>query len=111
MILRPWLVVTWPRHIATLGLYELWRRRNRLEIDGDSIVRRYGIIRHRNRVLPIARVQDVTVDRILFWAHVTISTAGGGPGVTASGPYSAWQARRFANTIRERLRTHPVTGV
>lgn len=112
MKLRPWVgaPATWVWLAGTIGIYELWRRRNTLEFRGNEIAFSRGIVRRHERVLPIARVQDVTVNRTLWWARVTVSTAGGGPGIVDAGPYSAWRAREFSRTVRGQLHSD-TTGV
>lgn len=102
MKLQPWggAPSTWVGWVLSLGLYELWRRRNVLAIDGREIVAGHGIVSRHDRTLPLGRVQDVTVHRVLWWARVTVSTAGGGPGIVKAGPYRTVDAREFASRVR-----------
>jgi membrane protein YdbS with pleckstrin-like domain len=98
--------------IFTLGLYEIWRRRDTFVLDSGELTKSRGVVLVRQeQVLPISRVQDIAVKRILWWARLTVSTAGGFAGIVDAGPYSVGEARLFAETVRAQLAAlHPATS-
>lgn len=70
----------WAIWVLTAGIglivwFVMWRR-DRLIIYPDRIVHVQGLLTVRERIIPMFRVQDVTVTRQLGFGKVVIETAG-----------------------------------
>jgi len=70
----------WAIWILTAGIglivwFVMWRR-DRLIIYPDRIVHVQGFLTVRERIIPMYRVQDVTVTRQLGFGRIAIETAG-----------------------------------
>jgi hypothetical protein len=121
--LRPWMWIIWWKHVLTLGLYELWRRRHVLALTNKRVIATQGFIFSKfDRNVRLRRVQDATRERTFFWAHVRVSSAGGElgdlgkrrtlfGGIAAQetrelrwGPYPPIRARRFVERVNELVR-------
>jgi hypothetical protein len=61
--------------IVTLGLWEIWRRRNYLVLTTERVwVARGRFIWKQQRSLPLAKVQDATYKKNLLYGGVTVTT-------------------------------------
>ena len=92
----------WPVYIPTLGLYDLWRRRQTLTLTPLAIVKRSGLVFKRERTLPLAKVQDVSFHAGILSGKVVITTAGGAAGVVTQ-TSKKWHAREFVAAVNETL--------
>jgi membrane protein YdbS with pleckstrin-like domain len=70
-----WLIWIATAGIGLLVWFVLWRR-DSLLIYADRIVHRQGFLTVRERIIPIYRIQDVTMTRQLGFGRIVIETAG-----------------------------------
>lgn len=68
----------------TLGLYHFWRKAKVFAVTDQRILTKKGIINKNERNLPLIYVQDASVTRSLGMGNVSVSTAGGGEGLSRS---------------------------
>jgi Bacterial PH domain/Short C-terminal domain len=95
---------TWPRYLYTFGLWAIWRSRHRFVLTKQRVVMTAGIISRRERTVPLAKVQDVTLRRsINSGGHLILSSAGGVLGVERIGPLSRVKASAFADELGSRF--------
>ena len=73
MVARPGRLATLPKFVLTLGLYSFWRRRDTSVLTDQRILLGTGIVRRRERSIPLAVIADVTFARsgINSYADVT----------------------------------------
>jgi hypothetical protein len=101
-VLRPWRLIVFWKYLCSLGLYHLWWTRDALVLTDDRVIATRGFIVSKfDRSLPLARLQDVSRRRELFWAYIGVSTAGGEMGKVRWGPYEPTAARGFAASAYE----------
>jgi len=102
MVLSPFW--TWPRYLYTLGFWAFWRARHRFVLTNQRVIVTAGIVTSRQRTVPLARVQDVTLQRsILSGGHLILSSAGGPTGVERIGPLSRAKASQFTLALGARI--------
>ena len=94
----------WARWVFTCGLYEIWRRQHRFTVTNQRVVVTKGILNRTERVVPLSKVQDVTVRTGLFTGYVVLSSAGGGLGIEQLGPVWRRQAGAIGDAITRQLR-------
>jgi hypothetical protein len=89
-----------PRYLATLGLYEMWRRRHLSAVTDRRLLLGRGVIRRDEKAIPLRRVHDVSFTRrgIASCANVVVRGHWGSETVRI-GPLSARRARGFTATI------------
>ena len=104
MVARPGRLATFPKFIFTLGLYSFWRRRDTSVLTDQRILLGRGIVRRRERSIPLAVVDDVTFARrgINSYADVTFRD-GRSSTLRRIGPMTPRTARRFAKETLRRL--------
>jgi len=104
MSLIPWIWIVWPLHVLTLGLYAIWRPRNRIVLTNRRVIRTIGFVRKRERSLPL-HLDDATTRRYFgIVGAIQISTAGGGAGEINRGTlYRAGSARKFVHLLNESI--------
>lgn len=83
----------------TIGLYHFWRKAKVFAVTDQRILTKKGIINKNERNLPLIYVQDASVTRSLGVGNVSVSTAGGGEGLSKIGPLKSAEARRFTDAI------------
>ena len=54
---RPSRMLALPRYLATLGLYEMWRKRQLSAVADRRLLLGRGVIRHDEKAIPLRRVQ------------------------------------------------------
>lgn len=87
--------------VTTLGLYWFWWRAGVLTITSREVAWRSGLLLQReHRVLPVDRIQDVSVTHWLTSSALVMSTAGGAPSNTRIGPLGRTSAARAGELIR-----------
>ena len=100
-----------PRYLATLGLYEMWRKRQLSAVTDRRLLLGRGVIRRDEKAIPLRRVQDVSFTRrgIASYASAVVRGHRGSETVTI-GPLSAQRARgstaRLSDIFLETLRKH-----
>lgn len=95
----------WARWIFTLGLYEIWRRQHQFIVTNQRVIVTKGILNRTETVVPINKIQDVTVRTNLFLGSVALSSAGGPLGIEQLGPVWRHQAGALADAITTQMRT------
>jgi membrane protein YdbS with pleckstrin-like domain len=95
---------TWPAYPFSLGLWAIWRRRNRFILTNQRLVVRRGIVQVVERSVPLGRIQDVNLAlRVRHAGWVTVSSVGGSLGTERLGPFRQEVAREFADAISHAL--------
>ncbi len=89
----------WALYLATLGLYEFWRRVNVYAVTNRRIAFRRGRVTNTEASLPLFYVQDAAILTFLWWGRVRVSTAGGETGELKTPFLPAEQARALRRTI------------
>ena len=104
MVARPGRLATLPKFVLTLGLYSFWRRRDTSVLTDQRILLGTGIVRRRERSIPLAVIADVTFARsgINSYADVTFQD-GRSSTLRRIGPMTPRTARRFARETLRRL--------
>ena len=88
--------------VTTFGLYWFWWRAGVLTISSREVAWRSGLLFQReHRVLPVDRIQDVSVTHWLTSSALVMSTAGGTPSNTRIGPLGRTPATRAGELIRD----------
>lgn len=87
--------------VITLGSYWFWWRAGVLTVSSREVAWRSGLLLQReHRVLPVDRIQDVSVTHWLTSSSLVMSTAGGTPSNTRIGPLGRTSATRAGELIR-----------
>jgi Short C-terminal domain len=97
------------RYVFTLGLWHIWRKRNYLVLTTERVWLAHGrFIWKQQRSLPLAKVQDATYKKNLFYGGVTVTTAGGVAGTVRKTWFSNAEARVFVEELNGLLRAPTV---
>ena len=100
---RPSRLINLPKYVLTLGLYELWRRRNTTVLTDQRILFGSGIFNRSEQSIPLKNVGDVVFRRRGPNAYTEIAvTKRGKNSVMRVGPMSDSGARRLASEILRR---------
>ena len=94
MAATPGRLATLPKVALTLGLYELWRRRNTAIVTDKRIMFGSGIVKRSEKSIPLSKVIDVSFSRrgLNSYAEVTVTDRGQRKNRLV-GPMSAPEAR------------------
>ncbi len=104
LVARPGRLATLPRFVLTLGLYSFWRRRDTSVLTDQRILLGEGILRRRERSIPLAVVDDVSFARSGLNAYADVSFHGRRTSALRRiGPMTPHTARRFARETLRRL--------
>jgi hypothetical protein len=87
-------------YVATLGLFELWRRRTHFIVTGRRIITVRGVISRDQQLVPLDKVDRVTLRPGRWSSRLDVATVGGVLGTQPFGPLGRQQAVRMAETIR-----------
>ena len=99
----PSRLVNLPKYVLTLGLYELWRRRDTTVVTDQRILFGSGIVNRNEQSVPLKNVVDVVFRRRGPNAYTEIAVSKRGrTKVMRVGPMSDSMARRFASEIQRR---------
>jgi hypothetical protein len=102
-VARPGRLATFPRYLATLGLYGAWRKRNTSTLTDQRVLLGRGIVRRDERSIPLSNVDDVSVARRGLYSYVDLTIMQRGrPSMQRIGPMPSRSARRFAREILRR---------
>jgi PH (Pleckstrin Homology) domain-containing protein len=103
MVTRPGRLASFPKYLATLGLYGFWRKRDTSAITDQRVLLANGILSRNERSIPLHNVDDVSVARrgLYSYVNLTITQRGSTVGQRV-GPMSPGAARRFAKEIQRR---------
>jgi len=91
-------------YLATLGLFELWRKRTHFVVTSRRLIAVRGVVSRDQQVIPLELINGVTVRRRAAAASLDVATAGGALGTQPVGPLGREQANRLAATIEEARR-------
>jgi membrane protein YdbS with pleckstrin-like domain len=87
-------------YIFTLGLWEFWRRRHHFVVTNERVIVVKGVLNRSEQSAPLARVQDVRLQRSLrTGGSVVLSTAGGSTGVESIEFLTRADALAFADAV------------
>lgn len=87
--------------VITFGLYWFWWRAGVLEVTAREVSWRAGLLFQReHRVLPVDRIQDVSVTHWLTSSALVLSTAGGPPSNARIAPLARGSASQAGELIR-----------
>lgn len=103
MSATPGRLTTIPKYIFTLGLYEIWRRRNVAVVTNQRILFGSGVVQRTEKSIPLKRVMDVAFTRrgANSYAEVAVNERGKSS-VRRVGPMTGSTARRFVNEVLRR---------
>jgi len=101
---NPSRLATLPKYVMTLGLYELWRRRDTAIVTDKRILFGRGIFSRVEESVPLKDVTGVTFLRRGANSYAEVAVAGHGRdrSIRFVGPMRALTARRFASEIQRR---------
>jgi Bacterial PH domain len=104
MVARPARFATFPKFLATLGLYSLWRKRDTSVVTNQRILFGKGIFNRTERSIPLANIDDVAFARrgINSYADLTVDERGRST-VRRIGPMGPRTAHRFTKEVLRRL--------
>jgi membrane protein YdbS with pleckstrin-like domain len=72
-----------------------------------EVIRQRGVIHRTETVVPIDRIQDVSVRSVLWKSNITITSAGGRYGFLAMSNLLPTHARAFVDQVRAMQRSIP----
>ncbi len=103
MAATPARISTLPKFLLSLGIYELWRRRNTTVVTNQRILFGSGIFGRTEQSIPLKNVMDVGFRRrgLNSYAEVAVSKRGKSS-VTQVGPMTGSGARRLVSEILRR---------
>ena len=94
-------------YIFSLGLWAIWRGRHHFLLTNQRLMITKGIVSKSEQSVPLARIQDVVLQRsVLRGGWVRISSAGGGLGIERIGPLTQEAARKFADELSQVVPSH-----
>jgi membrane protein YdbS with pleckstrin-like domain len=100
---NPAKTTSWLPYLLTLGLYEFWRRAHVWAVTDRRVAERRGVLIFKSeKSLPLFYVQDATLETFLWWARVTVSTAGGDASLETTNYVSKENGRRLRSEILDR---------
>ena len=97
--IRPSVLASLWRECYTFGLFEIVRRRRRCILTTQRLVLIRGVLSRSVRMIPLDRIQDISVDNTLWVARLCVSSAGGSLGVEELRPLRTSDARKFAASV------------
>ena len=89
-------------YVLTLGLWAIWRRRQRFIVTTERVIVTRGILFKSVRTVRLSRIRDTTLksSRAPGNIYLAFSSTGGPLDIDRIGPLSASKARSFADAIR-----------
>ncbi len=93
-------------YVASLGLFEVWRRRTHFVVTNQRVATVRGLVSIDRQVIPLDRVERVTLRGRGRSVTVQVATVNGALGTQPFGPLSEDQARRLIEAV-ERARPTP----
>ena len=93
-------------YVATLGLFELWRRRTRFIVTDLRLITFRGVLSRDQQVIPLHRIDRVSIQAQGPSATVVVATVGGALGTQPFGPMGTSQARRLVVTLERARGSH-----
>ena len=104
MVTRPGRLASFPKYLATLGLYGFWRKRDTSAITDQRVLLANGIVSRDERSIPLSNVDDVSVARRGLYSYVNLTISQRGSTVAQRvGPMPPRAARRFAREILRQI--------
>ena len=102
---HPALSAVWYKYLLTLGLYNIWRRRNLAILTDRRVFLAKGVWSRREQSIPLSHIEDSAFVRRGTVAYCEVTSRGNGdsrPRLTKVGPLRWSIARHFARGIDER---------
>jgi uncharacterized membrane protein YdbT with pleckstrin-like domain len=97
--------------VFSLGLYELWRRRNLFVVTDQRIIHAKGILNKTHKTVSLDRIQDVNLSTtIIVGSRVSLSTAGGTLSIRSTPTLTRANARSVADAIESRIQARAQSG-
>ena len=104
LVARPGRLATLPKLILTLGLYGFWRRRDTAVLTDHRILLGAGILRRRERSIPLAVIEDVSFTRSGLNSYADVMFHDGHrSALRRIGPMAPRHARRLTRETLRRL--------
>jgi hypothetical protein len=86
-------------YLATLGLFEFWRRRTHFIVTNRRLMAVRGVVSRDQQLIPLGKVDDVTLRGRGGSTTVFVATVGGALGTQPIGPLGGRQAKRLAEAV------------
>jgi hypothetical protein len=100
---HPSLATTWPKYLFTLGLYNMWRKRDVLVLTDRRVVSGKGIFSRTERSTGMNHIEGATYLRKGLTGYCVVdATVRGRHEMQRLGPLSAKKAREFTEEIVSR---------
>ena len=100
---HPSLANTWPKYLLTLGLYNLWRKRDVVVLTDRRVVTGKGIFSRTERSTGMKNIEGATYLRKGLSGYCVVdATVRGRHEMQRLGPLSAKKARQFTEEIDAR---------
>lgn len=100
---HPSLAKVWPKYLLTLGLYNLWRKRNVLVLTDRRVVTGKGIFSRTERSTGMSHIEGASYQRKGLSGYCVVDANVRGRHETHRlGPLSARKARDFTDEIVSR---------
>jgi hypothetical protein len=100
---RPGVASTWYKYLLTLGLYNVWRKRDVSVLTNRRVFTGRGVVSRQEQSTPLPRIQDSSYFRRGLAGYCNIvSLVGDNPRRQRVGPLTPRTARRFAREIADR---------
>jgi hypothetical protein len=92
-------------YMATLCLFELWRRRTHFVLTDRRLITFRGVVSRDQQVIPLQKIESLTISTRGPSATLNVATAGGALGRQPFGPLGRTQAQRLADAVERARRT------
>jgi Bacterial PH domain len=102
---HPALSSVWYKYLLTLGLYNIWRRRNIFVLTDQRVFLAKGVWNRREQSIPLHHIEDASYVRRGTISYCEVSSRSPGDSrtrLTKVGPLRWSIGRRFARGIDER---------
>jgi hypothetical protein len=90
-------------YVATLGLFEVWRRRSHFIVTNRRLMAVRGLVSRDQQSIPLTRIDKLTPLAHGWWVTVDVSTVGGLLGTQPFGPMSRRQAQALIRAVEHGL--------
>jgi len=98
LVARPSIAVNWPKYLATLGLYGIWRKRATTVLTNRRILLNRGVLARTERSIPFTHVNDARFFRRGYAGYADILMRGSSR-IERIGPMRPSQARRVTSEV------------
>jgi hypothetical protein len=88
-------------YLATLGLFELWRRRTHFILTNHRLIAVRGVVSRDQQIIPLDKVDQVTLRPRGWSTSIDVATVRGLLGTQPIGPLGQEQAKRLAQAVQD----------